>query len=112
MFLSTLKKFFFSSNNPNFYYKKKTFTYFLPAPPLRKQGYQEKEFDYLIEKLVSMGFIIDDLKVSSGTHNESSGIWIVVIIRAKTKEAFDRKIDLSSEDLNHPPQGDLEIEYD
>ncbi len=64
-----------------------TFTYFLPAPPSRKSGYREKNFDNLIKELNQLGFEIVDIKTQSIDHNDQPGLWVIVSMRALTKEA-------------------------
>ena len=81
------------------YKKKRTFTYFIPAPPNRKTGYQEKEFDHLSDYLVGKNFDIIDIKMESYSSESSSGVWILCILGAKTDEAANMKIDIDYSDL-------------
>jgi len=74
----------------------KTCTYYIPAPPTRKNGYQEKEFDHLIDALNLMGYHLIDFKVCTHSSEEKSGMWIVCHLGAYTKEVFDKKIDFTS----------------
>lgn len=74
-------------------YMQKTFTYYIPAPPFRKTGYQEKEFDGITEYIQSLGYEILDFKLQSHSGEEKSGLWIICILGAATKEIFDRPID-------------------
>ncbi len=46
-------------------YSYKTLTYFIPAPPTRKNGYREKEFDRLMEGLFAEGYELIDWKITS-----------------------------------------------
>lgn len=74
------------------YYGKKTFTYYIPAPPQRKSGYQEKEFDHIFSYLMQKEFDIIDFKLISANSEYSSGMWIVCLLGAKSLAAL--KIDL------------------
>lgn len=80
----------------NAYVGKRTFTYFIPSPPSRKSGYQEKEFDHIVSYLIKKGLDIIDIKLESLNTSHSSGLWIICILGAKTKDLLDQ---------------DLEVEY-
>ena len=86
----------FKKNNP--FFGKKTFTYYIPSPPTRKTGYQEKEFDTIIASIISMGFEIIDIKLSSHGNDSKSGLWIVCVLGAKTKEIFEQSLLLDISD--------------
>ena len=88
----------------------RTFTYFIPSPPKRKTGYQEKEFDELIGYLTKNGFEILDIKTQSSTNNESSGMWVISLIRPKNKKANDTELTFDYE--TYSANSELEIEYD
>lgn len=107
---------FLSSIFKKKYYAKKVFTYYIPAPPHRKNGYQEKEFDTLVEYLQSLGFEVIDFKLQAHSTNDKSGLWIVCILSAKTKEIWSQNIDFdfsvqSSTSLDSIPL-DPSIEHD
>lgn len=88
----------------------KTFSYFIPAPPLRKSGYQEREFDQLIEYLQEKGFRLLRYKLASVSSEKVAGVWIICELQARTKEARDFKIDLDYQSLaNALPEN---IEWD
>ncbi len=74
-------------------YKKKIFTYYIPAPPNRRSGYQEKEFDALIAHIQNLGFEVLDFKLQSHSTEEKSGLWVVCILSAPTKEIWQQSID-------------------
>lgn len=76
------------------YLGKKTFTYYIPAPPQRKNGYQEKEFDHIFSYLMQEGFDIIDFKLVSGSGENSNGMWIVCLLGALTQEALERELDI------------------
>lgn len=84
-----LKSVFKSKNT---YFGVKTFTYFIPAPPARKTGYQEKEFDSIISNLMKMGFEIVSVNTSSFANDKRCGMWVVCVLGARTKEVFDKEV--------------------
>lgn len=69
-------------------FKKQTFTYFIPAPPSRKSGYREKNFDSIVKQLTEIGFKLLDIKTQSIGTEENKGMWVVLTIQPYTKEAF------------------------
>ena len=68
-----------------------TFTYFIPAPPSRKSGYREKNFDTLTHQLAQKGFDILDIKTQSISHGEQPGIYVILKLNALTQEARELK---------------------
>jgi hypothetical protein len=86
----------FKKKNP--YFGTKTFTYYIPAPPLRRTGYQEKEFDNVIATITGMGFEIIDIKLSSHGSESKSGLWVVCLLGAKTKNILSQNILLDTTD--------------
>jgi len=78
----------------------KSFTYFLPAPPTRKSGYQEKEFDHLFSHIMSLGFDVIDVKLQSLNTENSQGVWILCLLGAKTKEAFETPIQVDYQEIS------------
>ena len=88
-FLKSKKKFFGT----------KSFTFYIPAPPFRKSGYQESQFDNLVEYISSIGFEVIDFKLQAHNGSQNSGLWVLCFIGAPTKEIFNQKIDLSSEKI-------------
>lgn len=91
------------------YYLTKTFTYYIPAPPTRKNGYRENEFDNIIAKLVSTGYEIISLNSQSHSSEEKSGMWIICHIGAANKEIANREIELDNLQLE---QTDSKIKLD
>lgn len=88
-------------NKPEFV---QTFTYFIPAPPARKSGYREKNFDSLTNQLSEMGFDIVDIKTQTLSSKEQPGLFIILKLIAKTEEAknlrpseFPQEFNASSE---------------
>ncbi len=109
--MSGLKS-FLSFSNKDKYVGTKTFTYYLPAPPKRKNGYQEKELDYLLEKIIAMGFTIIDINMSSHSNSDNAGLWVICLLGAPTLEILNKKIDLGADDLKVNNNTNMEIEYD
>lgn len=64
-----------------------TFTYYIPAPPYRKSGYREREFDKIMAGISGSGFAIIDIQVQSVSTQESSGVFIIATIQPLTKKA-------------------------
>lgn len=98
--------------NKETYIKKRTFTYFIPAPPTRKSGYQEKEFDFITEYLLESGFDIIDLKTQSISSEHCNGLWIICLLGAKTQMASEMKFDFEYQDLAGQREVEMEIELD
>ncbi len=72
-----------------------TFTYFIPAPPHRKSGYREIEFDKIMQGILSTGFEIDELRTVA-TGGDHGGLFIVALLKTNSKKVFemDKKQDL------------------
>lgn len=64
---------------------RKTFTYYIPAPPHRKSGYREIEFDKIMQGILSTGFEIETLQ-SQSTEN---GLFVLAVLRTNSKKIFD-----------------------
>ena len=69
-----------------------TFTYFIPTPPRRKNGYREVEFDKIMRGLSESGFELESLQ----TESTDNGIFIVALLKTQNKTIFklDSKLDL------------------
>lgn len=78
-------------------YKIRTFTYFIPSPPKRKTGYQEKEFDQLISYINNQNYKICNIQTQASTGDESSGMWVIVLVRPLSKEASLNELEYSTE---------------
>lgn len=70
----------------------KTFTYYIPAPPHRKNGYREIEFDKIMAGILSSGFEIVDLK----TESTENGMFILALLHAPSKKValLDTNLDI------------------
>lgn len=65
-----------------------TFTYFIPAPPHRKTGYREIEFDKIMQGILSTGFEIDELRTQA-TGGETGGLFIIALLKTNSKKVFE-----------------------
>lgn len=64
---------------------RKTFTYFIPAPPHRKSGYREIEFDKIMQGILDAGFEVETLK----TESTETGFLILALLSTKSKKVFE-----------------------
>ena len=81
-------------SNKQQYKRTRTFTYFVPAPPNRKTGYQEKEFDQICDFLVGKDFDILDIKMEAFASDTAAGVWILCILGARTTKAATMSLDI------------------
>lgn len=88
----------------------KTFTYFIPSPPQRKNGYREKEFDKIMQGILQSGFELMDLQ----TQGMENGMFIVALLKAPSKKIakIDENLDMQDQfklrDSHSSP--DIELE--
>jgi len=70
----------------------KTFTYFIPAPPPRKNGYREKEFDKIMQGILQSGFELIDLQ----TQGMENGLFILVVLGVPSRKVaqIDEHLDM------------------
>jgi hypothetical protein len=95
------------------YYGKKSFTYFLPAPPERNTGYQEKEFDQIISFLANKGYEILDFhtqSISYGESNHCAGIWIVCLLGCKSEKLFNDEINIDYTDVSAQNKNSIQLD--
>ncbi len=85
----------------------KTFTYFIPAPPRRKSGYREREFDKIMHGILSDGHEIQDWKMQS----TEGGVYVVFILKAKDKKNHGPGLDLHEKHglKEHHTNSDIEL---
>jgi hypothetical protein len=69
---------------------KQSFTFFIPTPPTRKQGYREKEFDKIFYNLVELGFHIEQVQ----TQANEQGMWVCLIMIPTKKELLKLDLDI------------------
>lgn len=62
-----------------------TFTYFIPAPPQRKSGYREIEFDKIMRGILDSGFEIETLE----TQSSPSGMFVMAVLKTKNKKVYE-----------------------
>lgn len=79
-------------------FKIQTFTYYIPAPPARKTGYREKEFDKIFYEFINQGFEILNVQTQAHTGANSCGMWVIFAVRATNAEA--EKLDLDDLSLS------------
>lgn len=65
-----------------------TFTYYIPAPPHRKSGYREREFDKIMQGILSAGFEIESLQTQAVGGPENSGLYIMALLKTNSKKTF------------------------
>ena len=68
----------------------KTFTYFIPAPPKRKTGYREREFDKIVHGILSDGHEIIDWNMQGA----EGGVYVVFILGSLNKKALGAGLEL------------------
>ncbi len=67
---------FFSKEKKARQKQSETFTYFIPAPPVRPTGYREKDFDTICKTINSYGL---EYKILD-TIGHPNGFWIIIKI--------------------------------
>lgn len=72
----------------------KTFTYYIPAPPHRKSGYREREFDKIMQGILTSGFELLSLHTQGVGGPENPGLFIVATIKAKDKKTYAKDLGL------------------
>jgi hypothetical protein len=108
VFLSRIANFFSNFNNK--YYGKKSFTYYIPAPPQRKNGYQEKEFDQIFNYLMQKDFDIIDFKLISASGQHSSGMWIVCLLGALSLEALEIDLEIDYAEIASMKESTIKVD--
>lgn len=64
--------------------RKSTFTYYIPAPPHRKSGYREREFDKIMQGILQSGFEIEQLHTQAVGGSENAGLFIIAELKASS----------------------------
>lgn len=67
---------------------RKTFTYFIPAPPHRKSGYREIEFDKIMQGILEAGFEVETLK----TNSMETGLFVLALLKTNSKKIYELDI--------------------
>ncbi|MFT6069352.1 MAG: hypothetical protein ACJAT2_003594 [Bacteriovoracaceae bacterium] len=86
-----------------------TFTYYIPAPPPRKTGYREKQFDKVFYNFINSGYRILDTKTQSNTGENGSGMWVIFTVQATNKKAEALDFDTF---LNEQVLDEIEVSED
>jgi len=74
---------------------RRTFTYFIPAPPQRKSGYREIEFDKILNGILEAGFEIEELR----TESVSTGVYIFSVLKTDKKKVFEMDLSLDIQEM-------------
>jgi hypothetical protein len=84
-----------------------SFTYYIPSPPERKAGYQERQFDQIVNYLLQHNYRIDQLNCTPNTQQKHSGMWVVLVLESEKQNAIKyplaellKKFALNSEDTS------------
>lgn len=64
---------------------KSTFTFFIPAPPLRKNGYREIEFDKIMRGIFETGYELESLQ----TQTTPNGIFLIGVLKTDQKKIYE-----------------------
>jgi hypothetical protein len=67
---------------------RKTFTYFIPAPPHRKSGYREIEFDKIMQGICATGFEIESLQAQA-TGGDGGGLFVLALLKTDSKKVYE-----------------------
>jgi hypothetical protein len=76
--------------------KLSSFTYYIPAPPSRKSGYREREFDKIMTGILQVGFEIVSLQTQAVGGSDNAGLFIMAVLRAPTAKiaGHDEALDI------------------
>lgn len=75
-----------------------TFTYFIPAPPQRRSGYREIEFDKIMKGILETGFEIESLQTQAGG-GEQGGLFVMALLKTTSKKTYE--MDLKQDIHDH-----------
>lgn len=79
-----IRKIFISDHNN---YKIQSFTFFIPSPPARTNGYREKQFDKIFFDFINKGYEILSFNTQASNSQNQSGMWVICVVRATNQEA-------------------------
>jgi phosphatidylinositol kinase/protein kinase (PI-3 family) len=84
-----------------------SFTYYIPSPPERKAGYQEKHFDQIVNYVLEHNYKINQLNCTPNTQQKHSGMWVILVLECDKKNALKypltdllKKFAINSEDAS------------
>jgi len=90
----------------------KSFTYFIPSPPARKNGYREKELDKILNGILQSGFEIMEFR----TEATDTGVFIFTLLHCPTDKVAKLDLNLDIQEKfkleNRHASPDIEIEED
>lgn len=88
----------------------KTFTWFIPSPPARKNGYREKEFDKIMQGILQSGFELEDLQSQS----MENGMFVLALLSVPSKKValLDEHLDMHDKFKLRDQHFSPEIELD
>ena len=87
--INWIKSLFINKNT----YKIQSFTYYIPAPGARKNGYREKQFDKVFYHFINQGYEILNVQTERHSGQEGSGMWIIYTVRATNEQASKLNLD-------------------
>ncbi len=93
---------------PKKYYQ--TFTFYVPAPPVRNSGYREKELDKQLYNVFKQGFVLESLTTESHNGSRQEGMWVIAVV-STTDEKLN-KFDPNFPESLQEKIPDLEIIHD
>lgn len=106
--IQSIFKRFLGSKSP--YLKTRSFTYFVPAPPMRKNGYQEKELDTITDYLLDNDFDILSREMKVLNTERSSGVWVFFLLGAKTEKAKNLNLNIEAGQISDHNIDDIKLD--
>lgn len=97
---------------PSRFHAVKSFSYFLPAPPKRTSGYQERELDTIIAHLADQDFELLDIKAQSFASETHAGVWVFCRLGALTKEAAKTQINVDYQEIAGTGSSSIQMDPD
>jgi hypothetical protein len=77
-----------------------TFTFFIPAPPERKTGYREKEFDRAIYSFINKGYRLISINTQA---NPLGGMWAIFTVKSTSENTHTLDFDHELPTTDVPP---------
>lgn len=107
MLLSLVKKAFLKNEKKQI---TRVFTYYIPAPPARKVGYREKEFDQVINYICDHGHKLLDITTAPHSQDERAGVWAICRFQTLTEDAKQFNFDFEYRDIASEVQGTIQMD--
>lgn len=92
------------------YLKRRSFTYFIPAPPARKNGYQEKEIDSITNYLLENDFEIISRDIKVLNTEKSSGAWVFFLLGATSQKAVNSNLNFEFGQIVEHNNSDIKLD--